>query len=153
MNKQQDEKTALQEGHETNNDTGSFNEIRFWSKIGSAFQSAGQKAVFYSLVLYHTARAEETPSWAKGVILGALGYFVTLIDAIPDLTPILGYTDDLSIMVAAIGTIAAHITPELKKKAQEQTERLFGKPLDSETIDSIQDKDLAQDNDPTQDKQ
>ncbi|PIE43228.1 MAG: hypothetical protein CSA50_06325 [Gammaproteobacteria bacterium] len=117
-----------------------FSELRFWSKIGSSFRSAGQKGIFYSLVLYHTARAEETPTWAKGVVLGALGYFITLIDAIPDLTPILGYTDDLSIMVAAISTILAHVTPSIKRKAQEQTEKLFGTPLDAETINSIQDK-------------
>ncbi len=102
-------------------------EKSFWKKIGSSASSAGYEAVYNAFVLYYTARAKETPLWCKTVIAGALGYFISLIDAVPDLTPILGYTDDIAVMVAAIGALAAHITPEIKQKAKVKSDNLFHK--------------------------
>lgn len=118
-------------------DASTFSEKGYWKKLKSVFQTAGEKAVFSSLVLYYTAKAEETPLWAKTVVMGTLGYFISLVDVIPDLTPILGYTDDVSLMIAALGAIAAHITPEIKHHAQTRTEAFFGKPLESNIIDSV----------------
>ncbi len=118
-------------------DASTFSEQGYWNKVKQAFQKAGEKTVFSSLVLYYTAKSDHTPMWAKTVVMGALGYFISLIDAIPDLTPVLGYTDDVSLMIAALGAIAAHITPEIKAQAQDKTESLFGKPIDPETMDMI----------------
>lgn len=102
-------------------------EKSFWKKIRSSATTAGHEATYNAFVLYYTARARETPLWCKTVIAGALGYFISLIDAVPDLTPILGYTDDVAVMIAAIGALAAHITPEIKEKAKEKSDKLFNK--------------------------
>lgn len=102
-------------------------EKSFWKKIQSSATTAGHEAIYNAFVLYYTARAKETPLWCKTVIAGALGYFISLIDAVPDLTPILGYTDDVAVMIAAIGALAAHITPEIKQKAKEKSDNLFKK--------------------------
>ncbi|UZE95185.1 YkvA family protein [Alkalimarinus alittae] len=102
-------------------------ERSFWKKIKHNASMAGYEAVYNAFILYYTARAEETPLWCKTVIAGALGYFISLIDAIPDLTPILGYTDDVAVMVAAIGALAAHITPEIKQKAKDKSDQLLKK--------------------------
>ena len=100
-------------------------EKSFWSKIKNSASSAGYEAIHNALILYYTARAKETPLWCKTVIVGALGYFISLIDAIPDLTPILGYTDDISVMIAAVAALATHITPEIRNKAKEKADKLF----------------------------
>lgn len=102
-------------------------EKSFWKKIQSSATAAGHEAIYNAFVLYYTARAKETPLWCKTVIAGALGYFISLIDAVPDLTPILGYTDDVAVMIAAISALAAHITPEIKQKAKEKSDNLFNK--------------------------
>tara|TARA_R110001592_G_scaffold7126_3_gene40173 strand:- start:1135 stop:1305 length:171 start_codon:yes stop_codon:yes gene_type:complete len=53
-----------------------------------------------------------------------------MIDGIPDLTPFLGYTDDISVMAAAIATVSHYITPEIKQKAHEKTTSIMGQKED-----------------------
>lgn len=101
-------------------------EKRIMKKIRSAFHSIGSDVVTQVLTLYYTLIAPETPVWCRTVILGSLAYFISMIDGIPDLTPFLGYTDDISVMTAAIATVAHYITPEIKLKAQKKTTSLLG---------------------------
>lgn len=101
-------------------------EKRVIKKIRSALHSMSSDAVKQALTLYYTLRAPETPMWCRTVIIGSLAYFISMIDGIPDLTPFLGYTDDISVMAAAIATVAQYITPEIKQKAQEKTDAILG---------------------------
>ncbi|MEL6987599.1 MAG: YkvA family protein, partial [Bacteroidota bacterium] len=57
---------------------------------------------------------------------GALGYLISPIDAIPDLTPFLGYTDDLGILGFGLVTIAGYINDEVRIKSRQQLKRIFG---------------------------
>lgn len=97
-------------------------------------RKAGMEVVERALTLYYTARAPETPTWCKTAIYGALGYFISLVDGIPDLTPVLGYTDDLAVMAAALTTLARHVTPEIKAKANAQAQALFGQADESQAF-------------------
>ncbi len=106
---------------------GDINEKKLLKKIKSAFSSLTQEAITHALILYYTLRAPATPAWVKTVILGTLGYFISLIDGIPDLTPVLGYTDDISVMAAAIAALSQYITPEIKAKAQERAQQFLPK--------------------------
>ena len=73
-------------------------------------------------MLYYTLNAPNTPLWCRTVILGSLGYFISLIDGIPDLTPFLGYSDDIVILSAAVATLSQHITPEISLKASQKAD-------------------------------
>lgn len=68
------------------------------------------------------SKDEDTPIWAKTTIMGALGYFISPLDAIPDITPFVGYSDDLGILVAAVAT---HIKDEHVEKAKETLKKWF----------------------------
>jgi len=103
-----------------------YSERGFWRKLRNGLRMIGRKPVEAALTLYLTLRAPETPGWCRTVIVGALGYFISLIDAIPDLTPVLGYTDDLGVMLAAIAVLGFHVTPEIRQQARDKTEKLFG---------------------------
>jgi uncharacterized membrane protein YkvA (DUF1232 family) len=103
-----------------------ISERRIIQKIRTALHSISSEAVTQALTLYYTLRAPETPMWCRTVIIGSLAYFISIIDGIPDLTPFLGYTDDISVMAAAIATVTQYITPEIKQKAQTQTIALLG---------------------------
>lgn len=48
----------------------------------------------------------------------ALAYFVAPIDMVPDLVPIIGYTDDLSVLTALLNTLDPYITPEIRAEAK-----------------------------------
>ena len=94
-------------------------------KIKSALNRVGREAISHALILYYTLRAPNTPIWCRTVILGSLGYFISLIDGVPDLTPFLGYTDDIAVMAAAVATLSRYITPDIKKRAAKKTDELM----------------------------
>ncbi len=103
-----------------------YSEENLKAKISRFARSAGRELIEKVLVLYHTLRAPSTPKWARAAILGALGYFISPIDTIPDLIPGVGYTDDLAVIAAALVTVATHVTPEIRQKAREQVAKFFG---------------------------
>ncbi len=79
-----------------------YSESSFWDKLLHYAKQAGREVVHKALILYYVGNDPATPVWAKGVIAAALGYFIFPIDAIPDLTPFIGYADDLGAIVAAM---------------------------------------------------
>ncbi|MFT4176951.1 MAG: YkvA family protein [Luteolibacter sp.] len=99
---------------------------RLWRKLATVAKIAGEKALLTSLTLFYCLKDSETPKWAKGVIVGALGYLILPADMIPDILPGIGYTDDWGALVAALGTVAAYVKDEHKAKAHQQAARLFG---------------------------
>ncbi len=103
-----------------------YNDDNFWSKIKGYATKAGAKAVYSALKLYYGLQSPQTPQWAKGVIVGALGYFILPADLVPDLLPVAGFTDDLSVMLAALATVAVNITPEIKAQARKKMSDWFG---------------------------
>lgn len=102
-----------------------FSEEGFWSKIKNYAKQAGLKAIYSCLLLFYAYRRSETPSWAKNIILGTLGYFLAPIDAIPDLSPIIGYTDDIGVLSFGLVTVAAYVNDEVKEKAKLQLAKWF----------------------------
>jgi uncharacterized membrane protein YkvA (DUF1232 family) len=101
---------------------------RLWRTLKKASISAGRKTLLTALILFYCLQDRDTPTWAKGIIIGALGYLVLPTDLIPDLIPGAGYGDDWGALVAALGTVAAYIKDEHKTKATAQVDRLFGSP-------------------------
>lgn len=97
-----------------------------WRTLCKAALCAGRKTLLTALTLFYCLQDRDTPAWAKGVIVGALGYLVLPVDLIPDVIPGIGYTDDWGALVAALGTVAAYIKDEHKSKAARQVARLFG---------------------------
>ena len=59
------------------------------------------------------------------IAFGALAYFIMPADAVPDLLPAAGFTDDLGALVAALVVVMAHITPEVRAKAKATMTRWF----------------------------
>ena len=103
-----------------------YSDDGFWNKIKTVFKKAGIKVVYSALTLYYTYQKNDTPTWAKGVIIGALGYFISPIDAIPDITPGIGYADDIGVLLAAVATVSAYIDGEVKQYAKTKLHDWFG---------------------------
>lgn len=99
---------------------------RLWRTLSRAAAGAGRKTLLTALTLFYCLQDRDTPTWAKGVIVGALGYLVLPTDLIPDIIPGAGFSDDWGALVAALGTVAAYIKDEHKSKAAAQVERLLG---------------------------
>ena len=58
------------------------------------------------------------PNSARLTVFASLAYFILPTDAIPDLTPMIGYTDDLGALTLALTTIASYVDDEVKQKAK-----------------------------------
>lgn len=84
-------------------------------------------------------RRKDTPGWAKHIIVGAIGYFLTPFDSIPDLTPILGYTDDLGVLSFGLVTIASYINDDVRIEARKRLKSIFGE-LDFAALGEIDEK-------------
>lgn len=74
--------------------------------------------------LYFALQRDETPVWAKTTIVGALGYFISPIDAVPDVIPVVGYSDDLAVLVAAVATVASYIDAGVKRQTTTKLKQL-----------------------------
>lgn len=103
-----------------------FTEGDFWQKIKDTFKAAGRKVIGMALQLFFSAKKPSTPLWAKAVIYSAIAYFISPIDAIPDITPVVGYSDDLAALTAALGTVSAYVDTVVKKMAEEKLREWFG---------------------------
>lgn len=92
-------------------------------------RAAGSAVVSRALVLWYAARDPDTPVRAKAVIIGALAYLVEPIDAIPDLTPLLGYTDDMTVLGLALVAVVAYVKPAHREAARRRAAEIFGDEL------------------------
>jgi uncharacterized membrane protein YkvA (DUF1232 family) len=106
--------------------TKEYSEDSLWKKLAGYAAVAGKEVVEKVLVLYESLKDKDTPAWAKGVIIAALGYFISPVDAIPDLIPFAGFADDLGALAAAVGTVATHIKKEHVSAAKATLARWFG---------------------------
>jgi uncharacterized membrane protein YkvA (DUF1232 family) len=103
-----------------------WSEGDFWDKLRRFARTAGREVVERALLLYLVLRDPQTPRWARTTVIGALGYFIAPIDAIPDFIPGAGFTDDLGVLALALTAVAASITPQMRRIARRTTARWFG---------------------------
>ena len=81
----------------------------FWAKLK---RFAGKVPFVEELVAaYYCALDPATPMRVRGMLLAAIAYFILPIDLIPDMIAGLGFADDMALITAVVGLVAAHITP------------------------------------------
>ncbi len=105
-----------------------FTDASFWQKLRGYARIAGYEVTEKALYLYYAVQDPAMPKWAKTVVYGALGYFILPADAIADVLPGVGFTDDLGALAAALAVVVAHITPEVKAKARRKLSEWFDPP-------------------------
>lgn len=104
----------------------SYSEESFWAKVKDFALLAGREVLEKALTLYYAAQNPQVPLWARTSIYAALAYFISPIDGIPDVLPVVGFTDDFATLTAAMTIVAMYITPEIKKQAKQKLEDWFG---------------------------
>ncbi|MBP9727346.1 MAG: DUF1232 domain-containing protein [Gammaproteobacteria bacterium] len=103
----------------------SFNENSFWKKLAAVAKSLGREIIEKILWLYYAAQRPDVPIWAKTTIYSALAYFVLPLDLIPDFLPG-GYVDDMSVLAAAVTSVASYINDEVKRQTAVKMRDWFG---------------------------
>lgn len=84
-------------------------EENLWSKL----EKVGKKISFAKdiLALVNYMR-DPLVSWhRKAIVVAGLIYFISPIDAIPDISPLIGYLDDLGVITALMKYLGSELTP------------------------------------------
>jgi uncharacterized membrane protein YkvA (DUF1232 family) len=93
----------------------------FWNKMRRV--AAGLPFAEDLLAAYYCAFDYQTPLQVKAALLAALAYFVLPFDFMPDVLPVLGFTDDAAVLATAVRMVAAYIRPEHRNAARTAIER------------------------------
>jgi len=119
--------------------SGEYSETNLFNKVLDVAKKAGIKIIYAVLILFYTLQKPSLPSWAKATIIGALGYFISPLDVIPDIAPVAGYVDDLGVLLVALAAVAMFIDEDVKQKAKNKLYDWFG-DLDNDELESINKK-------------
>jgi uncharacterized membrane protein YkvA (DUF1232 family) len=94
----------------------------FWPKV----RRVAAKLPFVDDLLagYYCAFDRNTPRHVQVALLGALAYFVLPFDAIPDILPALGFSEDAAVLATVFRMVASHITPAHRAAAQAALDRM-----------------------------
>jgi uncharacterized membrane protein YkvA (DUF1232 family) len=76
------------------------------------------------LAAYYCAFDQATPFQVSAALVGALAYFVLPFDFLPDVLPLLGFTDDAAVLLTALRMVAGHLRPEHRDAARAALERI-----------------------------
>ena len=81
---------------------------RFWGKV---LRTLGKIPFTEQAVAsFYCATDANTPPHAKAILFAALAYFVSPIDLVPDFVAGLGFTDDATVIFAALSTLSPYLT-------------------------------------------
>jgi uncharacterized membrane protein YkvA (DUF1232 family) len=94
---------------------------RFWSKLKRV--AAQLPFAEDLLAAYYCAFDRQTPRHVQAGLLGAIAYFVLPFDFVPDMLPVLGFTDDAAVLATAIRMVVTHITPKHREAARAALKR------------------------------
>ena len=104
---------------------GKFSKRDFAEKISRIAKRAGAKLVYAALILYYTLQSDKVSKKDKAIIIGALGYMISPLDAIPDAIPIAGLTDDLAVLLYVLKKVWTDVDPEIQEKARKRLSKWF----------------------------
>ena len=96
-----------------------FVESNIWTKL----EAVGKKISFAKdiLALVSYMRDPYVTWHRKAIVVGALIYFISPIDTIPDLAPLFGYLDDLGVLTALLRFLGSELIPYYKSEYRNQT--------------------------------
>lgn len=116
-----------------------YSDNSFWSKLKRIAKSAGIKVIYPALLLQYLMKSDEVSLTSKLIISAGLGYFILPIDLIPDFIPLIGYADDLGVMLLILRKMGNNVTPEIKRNAREHLQKWFG-DTDASQLDHLETK-------------
>lgn len=110
-----------------------YNETSFKDKLTRYGKLIGIGALYKAVQLWFVLQKPDVPAATKAVIMGALGYLIAPLDFLPDLMPVLGYTDDLVAITLALIKVQGYIDEEVERKSK----KLLTKIFDEEAVNKL----------------
>ena len=104
-----------------------WSEKAFWRKLPRAARRLGRLGLRQALRLYYVLKRKDLPGKTRAMIYGALGYFILPADFLPDILPILGFTDDLGLLAAVFMAASQYIDDEVNARAEAKVLEWLGR--------------------------
>ena len=89
---------------------------RFWPTVRKALRSI--PFIDEVVAAYYSMLDPQTPMRSRLTILGALAYFVSPFDVVPDFIVGLGFLDDATILAAALAAVRSSVRQEHREAAR-----------------------------------
>jgi uncharacterized membrane protein YkvA (DUF1232 family) len=80
---------------------------RFWPKLRRVLAEVPFAEDL--VAAYYCAFDRATPRHVQVALIAALAYFILPFDIVPDMMPVLGFTDDAAVLATAIRFVAGHM--------------------------------------------
>ena len=103
-----------------------YSESKFSKKILKYAKQAGCQLVYCAFLIHELIKSPNVPIKYKAMLCGALGYFILPLDLIPDAVPLIGYSDDLSAIIAVLKIVSSLIDDKMRERALENAKKIFG---------------------------
>lgn len=103
-----------------------YSDKKFLTKIKCVGGKIGKEALQAAATLFVALKSPDMPKSSKLIVLGALGYFILPIDVVMDFLPFVGLTDDVAVIMMALGKVYLSITDEMKEEAAILTDKWTG---------------------------
>lgn len=103
-----------------------YSDQKFFAKMKRVSGKIGKEALQAAATLFVALKSPDLPKSSKMIVLGALGYFILPVDLMTDLLPVVGLTDDITIIMMALGKVYLTITDEMKEEAAMLVEKWTG---------------------------
>ena len=108
-----------------------YNDSSFLDKVTKYGKLIGINALYKAVQLWFVMQKPDVPATTKAVIMGALGYLIAPLDFLPDLMPVLGYTDDFVAITFALIKVQGYIDEEVERKSKNLLAKIFGEEAGS----------------------
>jgi uncharacterized membrane protein YkvA (DUF1232 family) len=89
-----------------------------WRTLRSMIGRLGSAVMEKALIVYYMAIDPRVDPRYRATLLAALAYLGMPLDAVPDVLPVVGFSDDAAVLVAAIACVAAAVRPRHIKEAR-----------------------------------
>ena len=103
-----------------------YNDSSFLDKVTKYGKLIGITALYKAVQLWFVLQKPDVPAGTKAVIMGALWYLIAPLDFLPDLLPVLGYTDDIVAITFALIKVQGYIDEEVERKSKKLLTKIFG---------------------------
>jgi uncharacterized membrane protein YkvA (DUF1232 family) len=97
-----------------------YDEASFWAKAKNLPRAAIGQVMEKALIARELLLDGGTPLWAKAALVGVLGYFVMPLDMVPDVVPVFGFADDLTMLTLVLANLDVLATDEVVARARER---------------------------------
>ena len=102
-----------------------YSDKKFLNKFKNFGGSLGYKALHAAATLFVALKSPDMSKANKLIVLAALGYFILPFDLVADFLPLVGLTDDVFVILTALGKVYLSITDDMKQEAKKLVDGKF----------------------------